>query len=221
LTLQEIINSIDFFKTLTQNQVDQLCEISSLKKFSKDAILYYESESTNNLMFLVQGLLKVYKVDKFDNEIFLYHIHENCMISELTSLRQREIFCFSNAEFVRDSQILSINFEKFNELFLSHNILTQEFIEELLKKTQQLQCIINRELVFDATAKVAFMLHNDLEMFNHLKRQEVSFLLHIQPETLSRVLKRLARNKVIDIISGEVIILNHDELTAIFRGVAV
>jgi len=221
LTLQEIINSIDFFKTLTQNQVDQLCEISSLKKFSKDAILYYESESTNNLMFLVQGLLKVYKVDKFDNEIFLYHIHENCMISELTSLRQREIFCFSNAEFVRDSQILSINFEKFNELFLLHNILTQEFIEELLKKTQQLQCIINRELVFDATAKVAFMLHNDLEMFNHLKRQEVSFLLHIQPETLSRVLKRLARNKVIDIISGEVIILNHDELTAIFRGVAV
>ncbi|MDD2640993.1 MAG: Crp/Fnr family transcriptional regulator, partial [Arcobacteraceae bacterium] len=218
MTLQEIINSIDFFKTLTQEQIEQLCEISTLKRFSKDAILYYESESTNNLMFLVKGLLKVYKVDKFDNEIFLYHIHENCMISELTSLRQREIFCFSNAEFVKDSQILSINFEKFNELFLSHNILTQEFIEELLKKTQQLQCIINRELVFDATAKVAFMLHNDLEMFNHLKRQEVSFLLHIQPETLSRVLKRLTLNKVIDIVSGEVIILNHDELTAIFRG---
>ena len=221
MTLQEIINSIDFFKTLTQEQIEQLCEISTLKRFSKDAILYYESESTNNLMFLVRGLLKVYKVDKFDNEIFLYHIHENCMISELTSLRQHEIFCFSNAEFVKDSQILSINFEKFNELFLSQNILTQEFIEELLKKTQQLQCIINRELVFDATAKVAFMLHNDLEMFNHLKRQEVSFLLHIQPETLSRVLKRLTRNKVIDIVSGEVIILNHDELTAIFRGVAV
>ncbi len=221
MTLQEIINSIDFFKTLTQDQIEQLCEISILKRFSKDAILYYESESTNNLMFLVKGLLKVYKVDKFDNEIFLYHIHENCMISELTSLRQREIFCFSNAEFVKDSQILSINFEKFNDQFLSQNILTQEFIEELLKKTQQLQCIINRELVFDATAKVAFMLHNDLEMFNHLKRQEVSFLLHIQPETLSRVLKRLTRNKVIDIVSGEVIILNHDELTAIFRGVAV
>jgi len=221
LTLQEIINEIKFFETLDEKQVEQLCEIASIKTFPKDSILYYESESTNNLMFLIKGLLKVYKVDKFDNEIFLYHIHENCMISELTSLKQRDIFCFSNAEFMKDSQILCINFEKFNELFLSHNILTQEFIEELLKKTQQLQCIINRELVFDATAKVAFMLHNDLEMFNNLKRQEVSFLLHIQPETLSRVLKRLTRNKVIDIISGEVILLNHDELTAIFRGVAV
>lgn len=221
MTLQEIINSIDFFKTLDQKQIEQLSHICILKKFPKDSVLYYESESTNNLMFLVKGLLKVYKVDKFDNEIFLYHIHENCMISELSSLKQREIFCFSNAEFVRDSEVLMINFEKFTEQFLSQNILTQQFIEELFKKTQQLQCIINRELVFDATAKVAFMIHNDLEMFNHLKRQEVSFLLHIQPETLSRVLKRLTRNKVIDIVSGEIIVLNHDELTAIFRGVAV
>jgi len=221
LTLQEIINSIDFFKTLTQEQVQELCTIATLKNFSKDSILYYESESTNNLMFLVKGLLKVYKVDKFDNEIFLYHIHEKNMISELTSLKQREIFCFSNAEFMKDSEVLSINFEKFTELFLSKDILTQDFIEELLKKTQQLQCIINRELVFDATAKVAFMLHNDLEMFNNIKRQEVSFLLHIQPETLSRVLKRLTRNKIIDVISGEVIILNAQELASIFRGIAV
>ncbi|MFA7083258.1 MAG: Crp/Fnr family transcriptional regulator [Arcobacteraceae bacterium] len=221
MTLQEIINSIDFFKTLTQEQVQELCTIATLKNFSKDSILYYESESTNNLMFLVKGLLKVYKVDKFDNEIFLYHIHEKNMISELTSLKQREIFCFSNAEFMKDSEVLSINFEKFTELFLSKDILTQDFIEELLKKTQQLQCIINRELVFDATAKVAFMLHNDLEMFNNIKRQEVSFLLHIQPETLSRVLKRLTRNKIIDVISGEVIILNAQELASIFRGIAV
>jgi CRP/FNR family transcriptional regulator len=219
LTLQEIINSIDFFKTLTQEQIEELSDICILKKFSKDSVLYYESESTNHLMFLVKGLLKVYKVDKFDNEIFLYHIHENCMISELSSLKQRNIFCFSNAEFVRESEILMINFEKFTEQFLSKNILTQPFIEELFKKTQQLQCIINRELVFDATAKVAFMIYNDLEMFNHLKRQEVSFLLHIQPETLSRVLKRLTRNKIIDIISGEIIILNHEELMSIFRGV--
>jgi CRP/FNR family transcriptional regulator len=170
-------------------------------------------------MFLISGLIKVYKVDKFDNEIFLYHIHKNSMISELTSLNGHEIFCFSNTEFVQDSQVLYIDFAKFNELFLSHNILTQSFINELLKKTQQLQCIINRELVFDATAKVAFMLYNDLEMFNDLKRQEVSFLLHIQPETLSRVLKRLVRQEVIHIQSSKVNVLNEEALASIFKGI--
>ena len=103
------------------------------------------------------------------------------MISELTSTNNKEIYCFSNAEFIEDSIVLSINFEKFQEYFLSKNILTIELLEVLLNKTHQLQCIVNRELVFDATAKVAFMLSQDLEMFNRLKRQEVSFMLHIQP----------------------------------------
>jgi CRP/FNR family transcriptional regulator len=81
--------------------------------------------------------------------------------------------------------------------------------------------IINRELVFDATAKVAFMLTQDLDMFNQLKRQEVSFMLHIQPETLSRVLKRLSRNKTISIQNSKVEILNKEELVSIFKGIGV
>ena len=65
------------------------------------------------------------------------------------------------------------------------------------------------------------MLTQDLAMFNKLKRQEVSFMLHIQPETLSRVLKRLARNETILIEDGEVIIKNKDDLISIFKGVGV
>ena len=96
-----------------------------------------------------------------------------------------------------------------------------ELMEILLQRTHQLQCIVNRELVFDATAKVAFMLNQDLEMFNKLKRQDVSFMLHIQPETLSRVLKRLVRNGTINIENGEVIITNNEDLVSIFRGIGV
>ena len=166
-------------------------------------------------------LIKIYKLDKFDNEIFLYHIYKNSMISELTSTKSNEIYCFSNAEFIEESIILSINFEKFQEHFLSKNILTMELMEILLEKTHQLQCIVNRELVFDATAKVAFMLNQDLEMFNKLKRQEVSFMLHIQPETLSRVLKRLMRNNIIKVDNGSIIIENEEELISIFRGIGI
>ena len=104
---------------------------------------------------------------------------------------------------------------------MSKNILKEELIEIVLKKNYQLHHIVNRELVFDATAKVAFMLNQDLEMFNKLKRQDVSFMLHIQPETLSRVLKRLIRNGTIAIENGEVTIENEEELISIFRGVGI
>ncbi len=221
MRIQETISKISFFNSLNDEQIDEMSSISNVINYPKDSILYYESDSLNNLLFLVKGLIKIYKVDKFDNEIFLYHIYENSMISELTSLRNDQIYCFSNAEFIEDSAILSIDFKKFQELFLSKNILTMNLMETLLEKTHQLQCIVNRELVFDATAKVAFMLNQDLEMFNKLKRQEVSFMLHIQPETLSRVLKRLVRNETIEIESGKVKIINKEELISTFRGVGV
>ena len=217
----ETIKEIDFFDELNEEQLKQLSSISNVYQYPKKSILNYESDVNTNILFLISGLIKIYKVDKFNNEIFLYHIHEKNMISELSSIRQESIYCFSNSEFIEDSVILSIDFKKFNELFLSKNILTMKFMEELLEKSHQLQCIINRELVFDATAKVAFMLDNDLDMFNKLKRQEVSFMLHIQPETLSRVLKRLKRNGIIEIINSKVSIEDKEQLSSIFRGVGV
>ena len=221
MSIQQSIRKISFFNNLNEEQIDLIASISSESTYSSNSILYYESDENNNLLFLVDGLIKIYKIDKFDNEIFLYHIYKNSMISELTSIKQNDIYCFSNAEIIEDSTILSINFDKFKEHFLSKNILTMELLEILLEKTHQLQCIVNRELVFDATAKVAFMLNQDVDMFNKLKRQEVSFMLHIQPETLSRVLKRLTRNGVILVENGDVIIINKDALISIFKGVGV
>ena len=221
MTVQETIRKISFFNNLNDEQIKLIASISNVSKHPNKSILYYESDISNSLLFLVDGLIKIYKVDKFNNEIFLYHIYKNSMISELSSMNNNDIYCFSNAEFTEDSIVLSVNFEKFQELFLSKNILTMELMEILLKKTHQLQCIVNRELVFDATAKVAFMLNQDLEMFNKLKRQDVSFMLHIQPETLSRVLKRLIRNGTIAIENGEVTIENEEELISIFRGVGI
>ena len=61
----------------------------------------------------------------------------------------------------------------------------------------------------------------DIDMFNKLKRQEVSFMLHIQPETLSRVLKRLKRNNIIDIISSKITILDKDQLSSTFTGIGL
>jgi CRP/FNR family transcriptional regulator len=184
---------------------------------------YYDGDEVFPGYFtsMMRGLIKIYKYDKFDNEIFLYHIYSNSLISELSNLNTNEIFCFSNASFIEDSVVLSIDFLKLQEHFLNNNLLVKELMNSLLKKTNQLQSLVNRELVFDATAKVAYMLVSDLKMFNKLKRQDVSFMLHIQPETLSRVLKKLSRDNIIEIENQQVIIKDEIALNSIFKGVAI
>jgi len=212
------IKQLSFFNCLDNENLNHLAQISHITQYPKKSILYYESDIQNKLFFLVSGLLKVYKIDKYDNEIFLYHIYNDSLISELTTLNETTIHCFSNAEFLEDSVILEVDFLEFKKQFISKNILTENFINEILLKTHQLHCVVNRELVFDATSKVAFMLMDDLKIFNKLKRHEVSFMLHIQPETLSRVLKKLKRADIIDTLNSEIIIKNKNALKNIYKG---
>ena len=216
--LREAIKNISLFQNITEETLEKIVSISSLMRYEKDSILFYEAEFSNQLIFLAEGLMKIYKIDKFNNEIFLYYIYQNSMISELSSLEENTIRCFSNAAFVENSAILAIDFKKFKEYILNENPFMINFNKELIYKNQQLQCIVNRELVFDAISKVAFMLINDLLMFNTLKRHEVAVLLHIQPETLSRVLQKLQRTDVITIDRGTIIVQKHDELEKIYNG---
>jgi CRP/FNR family transcriptional regulator len=218
LQLRDAIKNITLFQNISDEELETIVSISTLMRYEKDSILFYESDFSDQLIFLADGLLKVYKIDKFNNEIFLYYVYKNSMISELSNLEENTIHCFSNAEFVENSAILTINFKKFKEYFLNQNALMMNFVKELIYKNQQLQCIINRELVFDAISKVAFMLINDLQIFNSLKRHEVAVLLHIQPETLSRVLQKLQRNGVIEIDKGQIFVAKEAELRKIYNG---
>jgi CRP-like cAMP-binding protein len=215
----DTLKALEFFKQLDHEQIDKLSKYSIIKKYPKNAIILYEGDYSTNISFLLSGLAKVYKIDKYDNEIFLYHVFENDMIAELSTLNSNIITCASNISVDVESIVVDINYNKFKEDFISSNILTTNFLNEIFAKIQKLQCIINRELVFDSTAKVAHFLSENLENFNKIKRSESALLLHIQPETLSRILKKLTRQEIIIIESKKVTIINKVQLHNLFGGI--
>jgi len=217
LSIKNTINSLDFFSALDAEQKESLAGISTLHRYNKDYILHYEQKHSNNILFLKSGLAKAYKIDKHDNEIFLYYIYENTLLSEISDISSENLFSFSNIELVEDSQILSIDYLQFKKYFINNNILSTEFINEILSRSQKLQSLVNREFIFDSVSKVAMMIYSDLDMFNKLKRHEISLILHIQPATLSRVLNRLKRNKIIDIIHGKISVLDSLALKTIYE----
>ena len=217
ISIKTIFSSLDFFSTLDEKQIDLISSFSSINNYSKDYVVYYEKQSSPNLLFLVYGEAKAYKIDKHDNEIFLYHIQTNSLISELSKLDNEKITSNSNLCLIENSQILSINYKKFKKLFLDTNILYNQFISEIINRSNQLHTLINREFIYDSVTKVAMILKSDLELFNKLKRSEVSLMLHIQPETLSRVLNKLKRNKTIESTQGNIKILDELALEAILE----
>ena len=212
MSVKSIINSLAFFKTLNTKEVELLSSISTIHSYSSDYVLHYEKQENDTLLFLVNGLAKAYKIDKHSNEIFLYYIYKDSLISEISNLDDDYLLSYSNTALVEDSQILSIKYKEFKKHFFNKDILCKELINEITSRLQKLESLINREFIFDSVQKVAQMLDSDLNMFNKLKRHDISLILHIQPATLSRVLNRLKRNKIIAIIQGKVTILDAKEL---------
>ena len=217
MSLKDSIKSLDFFSSLNDEQINDLISISTINSYDENYILYYEKKQNPQLLFLLTGLAKAYKIDKQDNEIFLYYIYENSIISEISNLDNDFLSSFSNIELIQKSKILSIDYKQFRKLFSNNNLLNKNFTNEIISHSKKLQALINREFIFDSVSKVAMMIDSNLDMFNKLQRNNISLILHINPATLSRVLNRLKRNKIIDIIHGKVIVLNILELKAIFE----
>ena len=217
MAIKNIIESLSFFNTLTEEEIDKLISISSVQQYTDEYMLHYENTQSDRLLFLVEGLAKASKIDKHDNEIFLYYIYKNHILSEISTLQDDYSTSYSNMTLVEDSQVLSIDYRAFKRYFLDNGLLCLELANEMIHQSKQLQNLVSREFVFNSVAKVSMMLCSDIDMFNRLKRYDISLMLHIQPSTLSRVLNRLKRDAIIDIDHGKVIIRNSQRLENIYK----
>lgn len=215
--IKNFISSLDFFSSLQDDELKLLTSISSVKNYTKDYVLTYEKEKNPSLLFLMKGLVKAYKIDKYNNEIFLHYIYAPSLISDISTVKDDFLTSFANISILEDSEILVIEYKKFKDNFLKKGLLCSTFTNEIILKSQQLQSLINREFVFSSVAKVAMMLHDNLEIFNKLKKSEISLMLNIQPETLSRVLSRLKRDNIIDSKNAKIVILDSEALLSVYE----
>lgn len=212
------LRALSFFSQLDDTLIRSIASIAYCRDYPAGFMLSYEQTESDRLLFLTQGLAKAYKIDKYDNEVFLYSIYPGAMLSEISSLDEEHLVSYANISIERDSTVLSIEYPRFKRSFLDNGLLGSQLSREILRQSKQLQRIIHREFVFDSISKVAMMLDEDLELFNQIKRHDVALMLHIQPATLSRVLKRLEREKIITIEKGNVRIADTQKLQNIYGG---
>jgi CRP/FNR family transcriptional regulator len=201
------LKNIELFKTLNDDQLKLIESITLFENFNKDSIVFYERDVPEYFYVLLQGEVKIYKVDHKGNEIIVHNFTAPSLIAEMASL---EGFTFpATCVCLEDCRFALIKKEQFLNLLKENTLISFQIIRSLTKKIKAMDNLLNRSLIFDATAKVAMYIDKNPEEFKNKKNKIIAAELNITAETLSRVLKKL---KELHIINSKLELLNKEKL---------
>lgn len=195
----------------TQSSLFQeLVKSSKIEGFKKGDIVVDINEKIEGIPLVVTGLLKVYKEDNDDNEIFLYYLKPGdicamgiqCCITEGISLAR----VYSE----EDSEVLFVSKSTVQEQQTNpewNNFVIQSLanrIEELLEVADDLafKKLDQRVLVY--LQKKEALNENKTIRLTH---KEISADLNSSREVISRVLKKLEQEGVLTHQRNEIILL--------------
>jgi len=182
------LEDIFLFQNLDKEELKSLEAITTIKKFKKDEIIFYEGENSKYLTILLDGFVKVYKCNKLGAEIIIHKFEPVSLIAEMALFEG--INYPANCASLLDSTICFIDFEKFKSQFLTNPKVSLAIISSLTKKIKNLEETIKVNIIYDATQRVARFLYSHDDILNTQKHVEIAKNLNLTPETFSRVLRK-------------------------------
>lgn len=212
LTTDKLITVFPLLKGVEENLLEHIIHVSHQRLFDAKQILFYEEEELPYWFFVIEGRLKAYKSTKEEHSISLCHLDEGMAVNDVFfNGHTYTTNFFATIESLEEGLLLGIKISSLNELFQKVPSFAHACYNSSLATIGRYQRAFYSGMVLDAMGKVAFMLSQTPDIFFKMKKQEVASQLNIQPETLSRILGKLARKGVIS-TQGKIKVTDFDGL---------
>ncbi|KAA6224796.1 MULTISPECIES: Crp/Fnr family transcriptional regulator [unclassified Campylobacter] len=191
-----------------QEYLEFLKNIGLVKKYPKKAILFYEGEIALNLLILIKGKVRVYKCLN-DKELSLHFFTPASFIAEMATLK--EIPYPANAECLEESEILEVNINDFKRLCKENEKFNMLLLSSLFEKIQILGKNLMQNSMPLRVKLLNYLLENERNLAKISQKQIASYL-NIRVESLSRVIKELKIQGLINTKQGKIFLLDKEEI---------
>ena len=199
------LKDVPLFSGLSETQLSQLQAYISLKSYNKGCVVFYEEERSEYLHILLEGDVKLYKTTPSNKEIYLHGMSAPSPLALYPAL-EKEVFPASCA-FLSNGTIGLLPLEKLHQC-LENLDFSLAMIKAISKRMRLLENLLHKETVFSSEAKVADLISKSAKLFQHMKNNELASILNMTPETFSRILTKLKKEKIISIDKHVVTILD-------------
>lgn len=201
---------IEFLDELDANDTDALYAIAVEKSYKKGNILFFEGDCPDKLLLLLDGIVKVYKVDPKGNEIVLHFFQPQTFIAETAHMERIDYPATCQCETA--CRVLEIDYLCFEESFLRNPEMSVKIIRSLSKKIKLLQNVIATNLTMDTQSRLCRFLEENESHLSTISQRKIAAILNIAPETLSRTMAVLKKEGIVDVEKRKIRILDKARL---------
>ena len=194
---------IPVFDFLTPEQVNKINNSSWIINHRKGEILFSQDKPVSHLMFMKQGLVKIFHSNSNDRSVILKIAGSNDFVGLISSF-YGSLYPFS-ASIIEDSQIVHASLSAINEVLTQNGELGLKMLNKFSLDTVAL---LNKLLLYPQKqipgrmADVMLFFANDIyrsyDFELPLTRQELAELIFTTKETVSRTLTEFKNDRMIE-----------------------
>jgi len=212
--LKNLLKQIPIFEDFSDDDLVYLQDISIIKIFEKNRVIFFKGDDSKYLHILLEGNVKIYKNNIKGNEVVLKILNTPSLIAELANLEHMPYP--SSCSTLNSSKILLVDFEKFEKHFLNNTKFLFMFVKSLTKTILMLEKTISLNLTLDSTSKVAKHIYETFPNSCQMNHKITASTLNMTPETYSRIIRKFKNKNLIKEENGQFTILDENRLKEYF-----
>jgi CRP-like cAMP-binding protein len=191
------------YDVLTADQIRKINENCYAVKHNKSENIFSQDKPKSHLMFLLSGLVKIYKKDQNNKSVILKIVGPGNYLG-LISVFYKDRYQFS-ATALEDSELVYINISIMLEILTNNGAFAVQLIKRFSDEGVE---VLNKLIYFPQkqvpgrVAEVLLFFSNNI-YFNDqfilpLTRQELADLVYSTKESVSRTLNEFKNDRIID-----------------------
>jgi CRP/FNR family transcriptional regulator, dissimilatory nitrate respiration regulator len=223
MDITKIIASIPLFAGLSPDQYKNLASIAALKTFRRGQIFFSEGDDGGGFYIIITGRVKIFKLSPEGKEQILHIMEKTEPFGEAAVFAGDHYP--ASAQALVETEVLFFPRNAFVELIGRNPSLALNMLAFLSRRLRALSALVESLSLKEVPGRLAaylLYLHErngeapKIEL--DISKNQMAGLLGTIPETLSRILKRMSKEKLIKAGTRSINILDAKRLTELADG---
>jgi CRP-like cAMP-binding protein len=187
-----LINNFLKFGSLSPEEKEAIIQSTEIKEFKKGSFILREGQKSTNTYFILSGCVRQYNLSDGEEKTTHFFIEDDWVIA-VNEVSDESSSLF-NWICMEDCILVSGNEHKAQDLFRKHprlETISRRIVEDAFSKTQKSILSYYSE---SPEQRYLSLLKTQPDIIQRVPQYHLASYLGIQPESLSRIKNRIAKN---------------------------